>query len=477
MRNSAIPAVIAALVVGLGSVSCRRPSTELRRLTAEQIADRAKPATVIVVAEMEANVAVHEFSADKDKLAASLRAKIAGTRPSQAEINKMLFELFLDDPGRYLSDTGKVRTVSKKVTGTGTGLIVTPDGYLVTNAHVVEPDDDEVKHVLVSSIADLVGQDVTELRAEIGRLVPGSSPSEEAVARIQKVLASHYADMIKVTDQKRTIHALMGYTKHGDDVDVQGISCEIKKVGKPVPGKDVAILKMEGSDFPTVPLAENLVEGGVRTGAEVFILGYPGAVALNPQFSLPSRLEPSLTGGRVSGIKIMNEGWKVIQTDAVINPGNSGGPVFNDKGEVVGLATFMLRGEENGPVANGLNFVVAIDLVNEFLNDLHLKPEQGRFTAMYLQALDAYEGHKNPRALAIFKELNGMHPESVAIQDFVKQLGATPATKVTVTSRPKVTAPVQDRTESRRTGHPMAVLMIIGVVVAAILVVVVLANR
>ena len=139
-----------------------------------------------------------------------------------------------------------------------------------------------------------------------------------------------------------------------------------------------------------------------------------------------------------------------------------------------------MRGEENGPAANGLNFVVGIDLVNEFLNDLHLKPEQGRFTAMYLQALDAYEAHKKARALAIFKELNGMHPESVAIQDFVKQLGATPATAVSAPAKPKVTTPVRteaDRTENRRTGHPMAVLMVIGIVVAAILVVVVLANR
>ena len=473
-KLSAVIAVFAAVA----AVCCRRPTAELRHLSGVQIADRAKPATVIVVTELEANVAVHELKADHEKLAADLRSRVAGIRPSDTEGHKMAYAVFLDDPGRYLTDTGRVRTVTKKVTGTGTGLIVTPDGYLVTNAHVVEPDEEELKHVLVSSVADLVGQDLQELRSEISRLVPGTSPSDEAVERIRKVLATQYAQTTKLNNLKRSIHALMGYTKHGDDVDVEGIPCEVKKVGKPVPGKDVAILKMEGSDFPTLPLAHDLSEGVVRMGAELFILGYPGAVALDPAFSLPSRLEPSLTGGHVSGIKIMTDGWKVIQTDAAINPGNSGGPVFNDMGEVVGLATFMIRGEENGPAAQGLNFVVSIDLVNEFLNDLNVKPAQGRFTAMYLQALDAYESHKTARALAIFKELNAMHPESGAIQEFVKQLGANPAMAERVPAkRAEVDSVERPRTVTRRAGHPMAVLIVIGVVLAAVLAVVVLANR
>ncbi len=471
-------AAVIAVFVALAVVCCRRPTTELRRLSGVQIADRAKPATVIVVTELEANVTVHELKADQEKLAAALRARGAATKPSDVEAHKLSHEMFLDDPGRYLIDTGTIRAVGKKVTSTGTGLIITPDGYLVTNAHVVEPDEDELKHVLVSSVADLVGQDMQEMRSEISRLVPGTSLSDEAVARIQKILATQYAKTTKLTNLKRSIHALMGYTKHGDDVDVQGISCEVKKVGKPIPGKDVAILKMEGSDFPTLPLARDLSDGGVRMGAELFILGYPGAVALDPAFSLPSRLDPSLTGGHVSGIKIMTDGWKVIQTDAAINPGNSGGPVFNDKGTVVGLATFMIRGEKNGPAAQGLNFVVSVDLVTEFLNDLKVKPTQGRFTAMYLQALDAYESHKTARALAIFKELNAMHPESGAIQEFLKQLGSTPAMTSTAPTKSTEAEPVDHpRTETRRAGHPMAVLIVIGVVLAAILAVVVLSNR
>jgi serine protease Do len=468
-------AVISALLV----FSCRRATTELRPLTGVQIADRAKPATVIVVNELDANIEVHQLAPDHDKLAAALRTRLNGANPSNEAQRRALYDLFLEDPGDYVVDTGKVRTLTKKVTGTGTGMIATPDGYLLTNAHVVEPDDEDVKHVLVSSVEDLVDRDMRELRGEISRLLPGREPTDEASQRMEKVLTAQYLHTSHVKRLNSSIHALMGYTKHGDDIDVQGNVCRIVKVGKPVPGKDVAILKMEGSDFPTLPLARSLAEGGVRTGAELFILGYPGAVAIDPAFSLPSRFEPSLTAGHISGIKEMTDNWKVIQTDAAINPGNSGGPVFNDKGEVIGLATFMIRGDGTGPVAQGLNFVVGIDLVNEFLTAANVKPERGRFTEMYLQALDAYESHKSTRALSLFKQLNTMHPECGAVQEFVRQLGATPETATSVRPRSKEAPVSQDRprTESQRAGHPLAVLLLIGAVLAAILIVVVMSNR
>ena len=58
----------------------------------------------------------------------------------------------------------------------------------------------------------------------------------------------------------------------------------------------------------------------------------------------------SLTGRTITG---------AIQTDAAINPGNSGGPLFNDKGEIIGINSYASEGE-------GLNFAVRIDEVNDF---------------------------------------------------------------------------------------------------------------
>ena len=90
---------------------------------------------------------------------------------------------------------------------------------------------------------------------------------------------------------------------------------------------DIALLKVEGANFPHLVLAETAT---VRQGQEVLAVGNPGQAMLF-----------SVTKGIVSGIdEFPNAGqgtW--IQTDAQLNPGNSGGPLVNMQGAVVGIAT------------------------------------------------------------------------------------------------------------------------------------------
>jgi serine protease Do len=90
---------------------------------------------------------------------------------------------------------------------------------------------------------------------------------------------------------------------------------------------DIALLKVEGANFPHLVLADASI---VRQGQEVFAVGNPGAAMLF-----------SVTKGIVSAVdKFPNAGpgtW--IQTDAQLNPGNSGGPLVNMHGEVIGITT------------------------------------------------------------------------------------------------------------------------------------------
>ena len=90
---------------------------------------------------------------------------------------------------------------------------------------------------------------------------------------------------------------------------------------------DVALLKVDGANFPHLILAD---DSTVRQGQEVFAVGNPGAAMLF-----------SVTKGIVSAVdEFPNAGpgtW--IQTDAQLNPGNSGGPLVNMQGEVIGITT------------------------------------------------------------------------------------------------------------------------------------------
>ena len=97
---------------------------------------------------------------------------------------------------------------------------------------------------------------------------------------------------------------------------------------------------------------------------------------VNP-FLLATDFQPTVSWGLVSGVHryqypagTLLEYADCIQTDAAINPGNSGGPLFNDRGELVGING---RGsfEKRGRVNVGVGYAISINQVKLFLSHLH----------------------------------------------------------------------------------------------------------
>jgi hypothetical protein len=176
-----------------------------------------------------------------------------------------------------------------------------------------------------------------------------------------------------------------------------------------VTGKDVAILKIEGQDLPTVRIGDS---DQMQLGGTVYVAGYPGVVLghayLNPQ----SVLETSFTRGQVSSLKLDVKGSKVIQLDAAITWGNSGGPVFNDAGEVIGMATFISISEGQNPQAiQGFNFAVPSNVVREFVRAAGVVTEPSLFDVAWGHALDAYYSGKHDRAVQRFDEVVRLMPD------------------------------------------------------------------
>ncbi|MES2318881.1 MAG: DegQ family serine endoprotease [Pseudomonadota bacterium] len=162
----------------------------------------------------------------------------------------------------------------RPVFGTGSGFIISPDGVILTNAHVVR----DAKEVTVKM------QDRREYRA--------------------KVLGSD-------------------------------------------PKTDVAVLKIEGKNLPVVPVGRS---NDLKVGEWVLAIGSP--------FGLDS----SVTAGVVSakGRSLPDDSnVPFIQTDVAVNPGNSGGPLFNTRGEVVGINS-QIYSQTGGYM--GLSFAIPIDV-------------------------------------------------------------------------------------------------------------------
>ncbi len=113
------------------------------------------------------------------------------------------------------------------------------------------------------------------------------------------------------------------------------------------PVTDVAVVKVEASNLPTVSLGNS---DQLQPGEWAIAIGNPLGLDNTVTAGIISA-----TGRSSADIGVGDRRVGFIQTDAAINPGNSGGPLLNEKGEVVGMNTAIISG------AQGLGFAVPIN--------------------------------------------------------------------------------------------------------------------
>lgn len=412
--------VLPTLFLSLSAVA----ASEATPLPATVVADRGKPATVLLVTRTLLSGSCPRADLDSDKLRTHMQALVAdGTlHPeylTEAELGIVLVAEVLKNPAAYLTRGDRTRTFKTELTYTGSGFIVTPDGYIVTNAHVVQPDDDDVSQSLARNLVDWIKEDVDEVDQGIGKLAPGQSMTDAAKSRFSEALAKFYVQHMARDTNETKVYAVIGYAKPGENIDVVGKLADLKKVGRPAPGKDVAVLKIPGKNYPTLPLLDSADSDRIRTGEELHVVGFPSVATFNETLAVSSQLEPSMTNGRVSALKAMADGWRIIQTDAPLAPGNSGGPVLNDFGKVVGVATFASVDPTSGQQVQGFNFVVPAEVVREFLREANVTPAESPFTANYNQALDEFQLRYYSRALESFRAAGEQTPGLPYVQEYI----------------------------------------------------------
>lgn len=131
------------------------------------------------------------------------------------------------------------------------------------------------------------------------------------------------------------------------------------KVVSSAPFADVAAIQLSWAPKNKV-VAKLGDSDGVRVGDEVFLIGSP--------YGLDFSLSVGYISGRHKKSRFANgtHVMEFFQTDASINHGNSGGPMFNMKGEVVGLASYILS--ESGGF-QGLGFAATSNVCKDLLLD------------------------------------------------------------------------------------------------------------
>ncbi|SCA63904.1 Uncharacterized protein SCG7086_BI_00060 [Chlamydiales bacterium SCGC AG-110-P3] len=297
----------------------------------------------------------------------------------------------------------------------GTGFIVSPDGYIITNAHVALVGEN-LEAMLVDRVASLI---ISDVYGDVSNRYEISDADKVELVTIifnkviEYFMANGYFENVN-TDYK----VIYGVPESVDDLQEKSWSATLKSHGEVIStvdgeltwGRDVAIFKVEQSYLPTVILGDS---NKVQVGDPIFVIGFPG-VASDAIFKVEELVEPTVSQGVVSARKTMLTGFEVIQTDTEILPGNSGGPAYNMQGEVIGIATF---GTANEGI--GVNYLLPINLAKEFLNELNIENKQGVVDETFNEGLEAFWNKECYTTVKKMEDVLTLHPEHPYANEYI----------------------------------------------------------
>lgn len=253
----------------------------------------------------------------------------------------------------------------------GSGFLVSSDGYIATNGHVVvQTAKDIFVQIVTSSPQNLVGflrsiglsddqivdlaNDPQQLASVIAKIYDVSDEKIFLNNPREVTLVALGKDPLTLTEGD-SIDKLLNYEdsetmKRAEIIgsDYSGKDLLVAQSGDPqgFSSSDVALLKVKVSDAPVIGISA----GQVTQNEKITVLGFPG----DAENSLVdnSTLDVSVTNGSISAIKEAAGGkGKLYQSDADASHGNSGGPAVNDAGEAFGLLTYRVAGDDQGNAA------------------------------------------------------------------------------------------------------------------------------
>jgi len=134
------------------------------------------------------------------------------------------------------------------------------------------------------------------------------------------------------------------------------------------PKTDVAVLKLEGSNFPAITLGDS---------SKVQIGDY--SLAIGDPFGVGETVTMGIVSAKGRGNLGIEDYEDFLQTDAPINPGNSGGALINDRGELIGINTAILSHGSGGN--EGIGFAIPVNLARSVMNQIL---DHGKVTRGYL---------------------------------------------------------------------------------------------
>ncbi len=237
--------------------------------------------------------------------------------------------------------------------GTGTGIVFSKDGYIITNAHVI----------------------TTEIRTSVSNNSGGYDPFSDFFDNFYNSFggSSYQTEVVKADKVMITI---------GEDNEY-----EAKVVGYDV-NTDLAVLKIDTDGLTPAEIGDSST---LEMGDKAVTLGYPLGLGLSASDGIISGLNKEMSVEVAGGTATM----VLLQTDAAINPGNSGGPLLNGKGQVVGITSSKIASSSVDGVGFAIPITDALPILNELMTTGTVKnttPKIGITGTQITSAVKRYYG-------------------------------------------------------------------------------------
>jgi serine protease Do len=342
------------LLMLLTAISCRKETARLDEV--QKMAYAVKPAVVRISA-----LATAEFRY-RASVVEKLEAHFA------REESRPVVHRPVDARADYL-------VVETGAGGSGSGFVVHPDGFILTNGHVVAPTrernalEEELRRN--GAIAALV----RHFSLDALRRLHDSTSLERYVAAL--AAAGELANVRIVNQVELSNGETLPYR-------VRRYSPALHELGS-----DLAVIQVGRGNLPSLLLGSS---ESARVGESIWSVGYPAVASSSDDviggwLSRESDLEATFNPGIITALKRNVNDAPVLQSNVAIYRGNSGGPAVNQRGEVIGISTWGHTSAEQ------IKFLVPIDVAKQMLAEAGIPTGvSGEFDTHYRAALDAAQG-------------------------------------------------------------------------------------
>lgn len=270
-------------------------------------------------------------------LPAQLDRALLSTQLARTPSHTGLSERLRGDAAEVYSNCAPSVVVVRSPSGHGSGFLVHPDGWIVTNHHVVEPaTPDPATGALVLDI-------------NVGRLEDGEmGPDDGAVeALVYKSVTKHDLALLKLR--------------------------ALPKNWRPKPIALASAPPKVGQNTISIGHPAGGVLWLLRTGIVSATAQWPGEMIHETLARLAADREDIVKGQQAQFDKVSR---RIVVTSCGINPGDSGGPLLNDEGELIGVTFGIPRSEPGADVSlDKFAFGVHVDHVRALLAELPAGPE------------------------------------------------------------------------------------------------------